>query len=255
MSSSSRTIPSFFSPRKRQRTMAIVSPPRSNISYVMGEAASYRIGSRPNRRSFRRGFNRTGGFYGRFGPGGELKHLDTAVALNNLTAGAGQVSTSLVAIPQDDTESGRDGRQVIVKRVSIRGTFISDPTTVNPELIRLLLVQDTQTNGAASTVLNVLQTDAVNSFHQLENSHRYKIHMDTTFTTQKHINTAGTSSITTIKFIKFSKALNMIMDYDSSAATGAIATQRSNGLFLIAMSASTITCDFSATVRIRFQDK
>lgn len=248
----------YYNPRKRTRLEGTnyaaggVRP----LTLDMGPATTYRIGTRPRIRPFRKGFNRTGGYYGRFGRGGELKFLDTAIAIGNIIPGTGGFSPTLVAIPQDDTESGRDGRQAIVKQLSIRGAITTDATAVNQERLRFVLVQDTQTNGALATILNVLETNDINSFRNLENNHRFKILKDIEIPMPpKTVNTAATTAMVQTVPFKCDLKMNMIMDYDSSAATGVIATQRSNGLFFFLLSGGSSTADFGGIARIRFADK
>lgn len=250
MSSSS----SFAPLRKRQRTT--LQNPGGNLRFDMGPAYNYQISPRPRIRAFRKGFNRTGGFYGRFRRGGELKFLDTAISLANIAVGTGALSGSLVVIPQADTESGRDGRQVIVKKLSIKGHVITDAAVLGQERVRILLIQDKQTNGALGTIENILETNDINAFRNLENIHRFVVLKDMQVRMPpKQINTAATTSMIQCVPFSINTNLNIPIDYDSSATTGAIATQRSNGLFLIALTFNTNQSDITATCRIRFQDK
>lgn len=232
-----------------------IKPASSNLRFDMGPAATYRIGPKPFAGRFRKGYARIGGFYGRYGRGGELKFLDTAVALTNITPGVGAFSTTLCAIPQNDTESGRDGRTVVVKSIHFRGQVITDPALAVNERFRVMLIQDTQTNGALPAVLDLLVTNGVNSFRNLENSQRFKFLKDFDIKTNLQINTAATSTIPLDIPIKFSVKCNMRLDYDSSASTGVITTQRSNGFFLLVLAQNNATSDITGTCRIRFSDK
>lgn len=201
------------------------------------------------------GFFRREGYYGRFLRGGELKFLDTVVTLGNV-ATAGTLSTTLCAVPQDDSASGRDGRQITIKKISYHGQLTTDGTALNQERIRIVVVQDKQTNGALGTVLNVLQTADANSFRNLENIHRFNVLKDFEVPMPpKTVNTAATTAMAQLIPIKFSLNCNIIVDYDSSASTGVVSTQRSNGIFMFAISGGSATADIAGICRIRYADK
>lgn len=211
-----------------------------------------------------RGFVRTGGFYGRYrrggrstsccGTQGELKFLDTARAAAAVATG-GTVDTNLVVIPQDDTESGRNGRKVVVKNLWFHGELVVPNTVTNTadtDTIRLLVVQDKQANGAAFTAAQVMaQVDYI-GFRNLENQSRFKILWDTSMTinaSTQVVNSTGDCSKQWSKYIK----CNIPMYYDSTATSGAITTQRSNSVAVLAFTrAGLMTLAYRC--RIRYTD-
>lgn len=206
----------------------------------------------------KKGIVRTGGYYGRFGgAAGELKFFDTALSFNfDLTAEV-PATGQLNLVPQDDTQSGRTGRKICIKSISIKG-FVANVGTTNPnDLLGLHLVQDTQCNGAAATFGNVFTgTVATNGFRNLENVSRFKVLKSWTIPV-----VAGSASGATPVLMEYSAPVNYSMkcnipiDFDSSAATGAITTIRSNNVFLLAGSANRDDLSlFTGNCRIRYED-
>lgn len=211
--------------------------------------------------SYRPGYNRTSGYYGRFsGPNAELKFLDTALSFNVDTTGEVPATGQLALIPQGDTESSRDGRACCIKSVYIKMNMSAFPTTEvqTAPIITIYLIQDTQTNGAAAAVTDVFTSATVpTAMVNLANSQRFKILKKFVYT----FNTgAGVSAAynATAKHIDYYTKCNIPMQFDNTSTTGAITTIRTNNLFLIAGAAGTGADDIvnvTGTCRIRFSDK
>ncbi len=106
-------------------------------------------------------------------------------------------TTNLTAVAQGDGESNRDGRKYIIDSIHIKGFLSTAPqeavVTPLPDIVcRLVLVLDTQTNGATLTATDVMdagQTDDVNSFRNLQFTKRFKVLWDKTMILRQH-NTA-----------------------------------------------------------------
>lgn len=204
------------------------------------------------------GYARTGGFYGRFRPGGELKFFDTAISFSFDATGEVPATGQLTLIPQGVTESTRIGRKCTVKSIEIRGTMTFTPaaTTSGVDDVFLFVVLDKQCNGAAASVTDVLTSNAMGSaLVNLENSDRFVILRKVQ---RRLVSNAGVSAAYSRDQQPFSVFIrcNYDIEYDSSAATGAIGTIRSNNIFLLAGSGligdDVSTCD--ATCRLRFSD-
>lgn len=210
-----------------------------------------------------RGFVRVGGFYGRFngprssraGPA-ELKFLDTDVTLAltgalvvPTTAATGQI----VNIPQGDTQSQRIGRKCTIKSVHIKGSMLKGAGAIAEDDAHLYLVQDTQCNGAQAAINTLfVGTGPGQAMRNLENSSRFKIlkHWHVELDSGAGVSAAFGQSVQQIDtFIK----TNIVMEYDSSATTGVIATQRSNTLFLVWGSINGATTA-ALTCRVKFTD-
>lgn len=200
----------------------------------------------------------------------ERKFLDTDPG--EVTAGAtGTIhSASLCVIPQNATQSGRDGRLVTIKSLRIKGYLelqAATSTANASDFVRVIVYVDKQTNGAAATPALILANDPSNaavtteSFRNLENVDRFDILYDKTFGMTSPVSFAAAGATPTVqtpvavlKNIKMSKKLNLPIVYDSTLATGAIETIRSNNIGILTVSAlGRINCGFVA--RVRYSDK
>jgi len=250
-------------------TMGKMSAAASKIQAAIRAAqAKKRYVRRP-----RIGFYRTGGVFGRFAGGrpAELKAIDceqtalafaatgtifpqTASALNyGPAAGSAPSTGSLVTIVQGDQFYQRIGKSITIKKISCRWTMQAADLG---STFRLLLVQDTQANGAVPTVNQVLgftgKTVVDRDFNNLENSKRFKILYDK-YGDINALTSNGATYNTRNLSGKFFKNCNIPIIWDTSATTGAIGTLRSNNLFFIAL-CLTGDAALSFTTRLRYQD-
>jgi len=208
----------------------------------------------------RSGTVRTAGYYGRYsGPNAELKFFDTALTIPStaLLVAATTAATGLVAlIPQGDGESNRDGRQCVVKRISIKGVLTLTPgaeTIVSP-IAHMYLVLDKQANGVAAIATDIFDSNIPGSaFMKLENSKRFKI-----LKSWQHslMPTAGVSGAWCgqRRLIKWSKGCNIPLDFGGT--TGAISEMRSNNLLLVVgydnVGGTSHTISLAGQCRLRF---
>lgn len=134
---------------------------------------------------------RTAGFLGL-----ENKFYDTGIentALVATTSGAMMDPTPTVlclnAVPQGDGESNRDGRKIVINSIRVKGSVSGTTRAALGAMpaglsYRLILVQDTQTNGAQCSSAQVLQDNTLGedwqSFKNLEYEKRFKILRDIT---------------------------------------------------------------------------
>lgn len=196
------------------------------------------------------------------GPMPEIKFFDNAINFNFDATNEIPATGQLCAITQGDGQSQREGRKVVISSILFNGIVFTQPGAgaTAGDLCYLWLVQDTQTNGAAATVANddtgvftaagAVATAAVRC---LANTDRFRI------LKKWVIPTFPGAGVTTAynnmaRRISWYYKCNIPIEYDASAATGAIATIRSNNLFLIAGSSS-LTDDASVctgTLRLRF---
>lgn len=196
---------------------------------------------------------------GRRAPEGELKFLDTILGTTTVS-NTGTIPTNLVVIPQDATESGRIGRRVTVKSINIRGQFdlASTGTVANTsDAVRFLVVLDKQANGAAYAVLDVLATAGYNAHRDLENEGRFRVLAEL----KRDLNAGGggmnpaatpVSTAVTSSWNIYRK-VNIPIEYDSTAATGAIGTQRSSSIGVLAISDIGVAT-MTYVARIRYTD-
>lgn len=208
-----------------------------------------------------RGFLRTGGAYGRFSgrgrktgfSGPELKFKDTARTTAPLVV-TGTVDTNLVVIPTGAGESDRIGRKIVVKSIYCRGTLVLAPTANGVDKVRMIIVNDTQANGAVFAVTDVLESAQMDSHYNLDNQMRFKILSDQNFTLNAQAYN-GTTENALYRDIRKYIRCNIPIEYDNTAATtGAIGTQRSNSIAILWINAATNQSDVTMTTRVRYSD-
>lgn len=204
-----------------------------------------RVRRRKYARAFRPGYDRTEGNLGI-----ETKYLDTTVASTTLSNVGTILSNSLNVIPQGDGQSDREGRRVIIVKISLRG-IISTDATEDTDSYRFIIYMDTQTNAAAATVAMILESTVVLSFNNMSNSRRFRILYDSHGVLSPTAGIVGAFASTT-KWIKFNKKCNIIIDYNATATTGAIGTITSNNIGVLGISTSG-RANVTFTARIRFR--
>lgn len=168
----------------------------------------------------------------------------------------------LNGISQGDGEQNRDGRAYTILSIHIRGyvLFGAQIAATTADHVRLLLILDTQTNGAqfnAEDVLdnasgdNDLQTVA---FRNLEYTQRFRVLQDFTIRKPVQAQSAGgnntiNSTAATKPFVcnyKFKKGLKVL----STGTAGTVANIVDNSLHMIAISVNnTNTLRYISRVR------
>ncbi len=200
-------------------------------------------------------------YSGRYAKGnGETKFFDTTLSGIFGTINATMLSANLNIIVQGNTESNRIGRKVILKRVDCKGALTLPSTTASAntsDMCRLLLVCDKQTNGSAFVGTDLWDTDAWSSFNNLANSSRFRILKSKIYTFNASaglgIEAAQRYGERVVQF-KIGANLNLTLEFDNSATTGAVSTQRSNSLWLVSQSLTANINMGQATSRVRFSD-
>ena len=123
------------------------------------------------------------------------------------------------------------------------------------DIVRIIVYQDKQTNGTAATVTGILETADYRSFNNLANRQRFKVIKDMTLP----INQGGGSTSGSINYgehivpFSFFKKCRTPIEFDNSATTGAITTQRSNNFGVLIISRDG-TATYEYTTRIRYED-
>ncbi len=227
-----------------------------------GRNGGFKAPSR-KRRTFRPGYDRTSGFYGRYsGAGGEQKFHDLDIDDAAIASGGTIVEDSCLTIAEGNGESQRIGRKIVVKsilwnmRVKLAGQTASASTG---DVARIILYQDKQTNGATAAVLDVLETADFQSFRNLANTGRFNILMDKKISLTSKSG-SGRGSTDTLAFgtdrrdFAFYKKCNIPIEYDNSATDGTIPTMRSNNIGVITITESGLL-SFASKMRIRYSDR
>ncbi len=219
------------------------------------------------------GSTRRVGYYGRFagagGPaaGGELKFhdIDWDEAAADLSAGVISNTSSLVLIGQGVTESTRIGRKAVIKSIGWRGALALQPLAgaalQPPATIRMILVQDSQCNGAAPAVSGtngLLVAANYQSFNTLINKGRFRVLMDKSFNMNCMAGAgdgAANDSAPFRKTFSYFKKCNIPIEYSGTATPSVITELRTNNIFGIMISSSSgSTVNLDSKFRFRFAD-
>lgn len=206
-----------------------------------------------------KGYQRTGGFYGRYPPSGsEQKFFDTALSFSVDATGEVPATGQLVLIPQGVTESQRVGRKCVITSITINGLLITTfgaggVAAVNGNTV-IYLVQDKQCNGAAAAITDVFTGTALNSaLRNLSNSSRFVVLKKWNWSWSPTAGVAAAFADMAKKWYFFKKC-NIPLEFSST--TGAITELKSNNLFLCAGCNGAIDdiVSVSANCRVRFSD-
>ncbi len=212
---------------------------------------------------------RIGGFLGI-----ELKFYDTSLVGNAITAptdasGGEQDPSATVlfnTVVQGDGESNRDGRQIIMKSLGIRGN-ISVASQINQTaidaapIVFMALVHDTQTNGATVNSEDVFKNGsgsavcAANPFRNLQFVKRFRVLKSKTIKLHQMESTYDGTNIEeggyTIPFSMFVDLKSMTVNY--SGTTETVANITDNSLHLIAYTTSVSQApQMNYNARLRF---
>ncbi len=190
----------------------------------------------------------------------ERKFFDSTLGDVAVSA-SGTVQSSMVEIPQGTTESERVGRKIRITSVHYRGhitiPFNGSTGAGSNDIVRMILVQDKQVNGAAFSVLDYLEASDHHSFRNLSNVNRFHTLYDRQFAIDAQSgggrgdNTVFTA-VSRVPF-QFHKNVNIPIEYNNTATTGAVSTQTSNGLFWLFISEAGLGA-VDAQFRVRFTD-
>ncbi len=194
------------------------------------------------------------------GAGEELKFHDVDVDDAAIaTAGTIQNGGTINIIAQNTTESTRIGRKCTIRAINWRYSIdlpAQASMSETAEIVRVIMYLDKQCNGATATTTNILETDDYQSFNQLANKSRFRILMDRTHTLVSPSGIAGPVTGLTQYEDSFFAKVNIPLEYDNSASTGALTTIRSNnlGVLLISKTGDSTGCAFDSKIRLRFSD-
>lgn len=250
------------------RSRVRMDRPRVNRVLSYAGARMRGAGGRPGYRSIparQRGYFRSGGAYrGSRSMRKELKNWDVLGTLNLTASNAFQVSSGantgavFVGIAQGTTQNTRTGRKIRVKSLHIKGDVIFTPGTgtIGSDTLVVYVVHDKQANGAYPTsvadFLNNGGAGAVNNeFHNLDNSHRYKVLAKYV---EKFESAAGVSGAydPVDRACDWYIPLNMEVMMNSTA--GAITEIRDNNIVMFWGSANGL-CSINGSTRVRFYDQ
>jgi len=188
----------------------------------------------------------------------ELKFFDTSVT-DTLVAATGTVQTSLCLIPQAVGRSARLGRKCVATSLELRGNgfLVALAEATGPpqgELLRVLVVVDTQANGAVFEVTDVLKTAAINSPTNASNVDRF-LTLSEEWIPLEYKGAAGGGVGSEVDYAGvahewvFSLDLDLPLEY--TGTTGAIGELATNNIAVLAISKSGL-CGLQFTARLNF---
>jgi hypothetical protein len=169
------------------------------------------------------------------------------------------LSSSLCIIPAGDGSSERDGRKVLLTRLSIRGLLscTAESTTLTDiaEACRIIIYLDKQCNGAAAAATDIVSSADILSFKNLTNDKRFSILYDKVFELCPYTSLGDTTTFTTVPrrvHFEHDMKLNLPVLFDASAAAITDLTSNNIGVLGFSEAGGNVTCAFIA--RVRFID-
>lgn len=184
----------------------------------------------------------------------ELKYVDIAAA-TYVSDTTGSV-TLLNGIAVGDDNTTRNGRQVTIKSVQVRGKFVPVDGSTVASKARLMLVWDNAAAGATAAIAAILTAATSSSFPLVNNANRFTILVDRTFTIGQ-FDTTATQAIAgspTVHDIEIYKRVNAVTQYNGTGATDASIQNGALLMVTIADNAAAAGGTFTLATRVRFVD-
>jgi len=185
----------------------------------------------------------------------ELKYVDIASAAYACDTTGSVTALNLLAIGDDNTT--RDGRQVTIKSVQVRGLIRPNDSIVNPSLARVMLVWDNAVNsGTIATIAQILTAADSKSFPLIDNSNRFTILSDDSFALAEQSSTATQSFAGAPMVHCYEKYLRINQVTQYSGTTAAIGSIQNGALYLVTIGsqAAGAGSTLDAATRVRFTD-
>ncbi len=237
----------FLQNRQSRANRNLYSFRRSLSQYHKSRGGSYRHAPK----KWRPGYSRTGGYYG---GAVENKFVDTQVAFGAISS-VGQI-VNLSVIAQGTTESTRIGRKCAINAIMVRiHAYIVSAANLNngSDVMRIMIIQDKQVNGAEFGVLDVLETANFQSFRNLANVQRFNILKDWKIVLNASGGVGdGTTNHTVKSMVDQNCYIKRNITIEYSGPNGSITETKSNGLFILFITAHGFT---AVTYRSRLRFK
>lgn len=203
------------------------------------------------------GRTRQSGFYGRYGGGAsESKFVDTFIdglldASGEVAPGGGS-NTPLMVIPEGTGESERVGRKVTLTSIYMRGV-LSLATDTSSAMYNLVVLLDTQANGAVPSYADVFADNRSTAHLQLANSNRFVILKRWVGALTNQTVLTGPSFGAAKRVFKYYKKCNIPLEF--SGTNGTITEIKSNAIYLMWESDTDDKLTYKADFRLRYSDK
>lgn len=169
----------------------------------------------------------------------EKKHLTTNTNAIPPTAGA---LGSAVVLSQGSSATTRTGNQIHLSLLSVEG-LLSLPAATASDEIRLIVFVDTEANGAAPAVTDILEGALLgNPYNRDKVPSRFRILTDKRIAVNQQAATVATRIVP----VHFTKKLDTVVYYQSNAGTISDVLKNNLGWLLISAGAT-------ATANLNFQ--
>lgn len=181
----------------------------------------------------------------------ELKYVD--IASTGYAADTTGSVTLLNGIAVGDDNTTRDGRQVTIKSVQLRGYASPETQTQAPGSYRVMVVWDNAVSGTAPTIAQILTATTAQSFPLIDNAERFTILSDKRFVLGYIQNTATQAyADKSVEQIDLYKKVNAVTQYSGIGATSA--SVQNGGLYLVTVGDTANGASCFISTRVRFQD-
>lgn len=183
----------------------------------------------------------------------ELKYVDVATADYAGDTTGSVTALNLIAVGDDNTT--RDGRQVMIKSLQVRGIVKSQDNHVNAGGARIIFVWDNANNsGGIATIAQIMTAVNANSFPLVDNANRFTILSDQYYAMGAYNTTATTATSAAPFPVSLYKKINQITQY--SGTTAAIGSIQNGALLMVTVGtqAAADGATFSVATRVRFTD-
>lgn len=182
----------------------------------------------------------------------EIKTIDTSYGSNDPINGTSYFML-LSGVAQGDTADTREGNQISIRSVQIRGYVESDDTPVNDTVCRIIIFRWRRVEGAANPVIaDLLDTDWVNELRNWAHRKDFRILWDKRILLPKIPLATCTSKRLFEKYIKFKNPI--IATFEGAAAP--VANCLNNHLFMCLMcdQANLSQANWEINNRVTFTD-
>jgi len=201
---------------------------------------------------------RTGGWYGTYNRRGrdELKFVDVDDLGTSLVTGSVLLLNGIA--------QGTDYNQRIGRKCQLKSLFIRFTVNVNPgalgllapqgDVVRLLIVYDCQSNGAAPAITDVLSTVNYDSPMNLNNRDRFKILYDKFATMYAYTYSSGTTIVAgNAKPVFLQKYIKLGMEEIFGGTAASIGSIQTGSIYFLTISQNEIT-QVNLYSRVRYTD-
>jgi len=193
---------------------------------------------------------------GTFGSRGnpELKVVDTALTTTIIPTAA--TITLLNGIATGTDYTNRIGRKILIKSILFRATLIPNTSSNTPagDVTRHMLIYDSQSNGAAPAIGDILQNSSINDPMNLNNRDRFKVLVDKFITMGAAQYATGTltAGSPTAKQVSVYRKCNLEQIFNNTGSS--VTSIQTGALYYVVLSGFNNQSTSLWTCRVRFID-